>query len=253
MSFLLVHYVLRAAIRDKILIALILTFLGSVSLSIFMGSAAIADNGQFAIVFAGGGLRIIGVLGLILFVVFHIRRSFESKDVELLLSRPISRTQFLFSFAIAFSILAALTGLMEGACISLLSPQHFNAGIALWTASIAAENIIIVNTAFFFAMVLSSATTGAMATLGLYVLSRMMGEILGIIDTGTGVPWLQWLTIIMKGISSIMPRLDLLGQTSWLVYGPDAATGFGFVALQGAVFTALILVAALIDLARRKF
>ena len=246
MSFLLVHYVLRAAIRDKILIALILTFLGSVSLSIFMGSAAIAEKGQFAIVFAGGGLRIIGVLGL-------IRRSFESKDVELLLSRPISRTQFLFSFAIAFSILAALTGLMEGACISLLSPQHFNAGIALWTASIAAENIIIVNTAFFFAMVLSSATTGAMATLGLYVLSRMMGEILGIIDTGTGVPWLQWLTIIMKGISSIMPRLDLLGQTSWLVYGPDAATGFGFVALQGAVFTALILVAALIDLARRKF
>src|SRR5262249_49651331 len=149
---------------------------------IFMGSSAVIESGQFAATFIGAGLRIVSVLGLVLFAVFHLRRSFESRDIEFLLSRPVSRAQFLISFAAAFSLLAVATGLAEGICVSVVMPKPFLPGTMLWVASVVAENVIMINVALFFALILSSAASGALACMGFYVLTRMMGEILGIID-----------------------------------------------------------------------
>jgi hypothetical protein len=61
------------------------------------------------------------------------------------------------------------------------------------------------------------------------------------------------LPTIMQGISMLMPRLDLLTQTSWLVYGPDPAVGITFIIVQGVLFSSILLVASLIDLHRRQF
>lgn len=249
----LIGYVLKAAIRDRLILTLLAAFIVCSSLSVFMGSSAVAEKNQFALVFMGAGLRLAGVLGLILFVVFYVRRSFDSRDIEFLLSRPVSRAQFLLSFAAGFFLLAVLTALVQGLSVGLILQGFVTPGSLLWTASLAAENMIVVTTAFFFAMILSSAASGAMATFGFYVLARMMGEILGIIDSGTASHWMLPMTFLMKGISMVMPRLDLMGQTTWLVYGPDSSVGYGFLLVQGAVFTALVLTAAMIDLARRKF
>jgi hypothetical protein len=254
MSWSLVKYVLTAALRDRLIVSLIVVLLLGASLSVFLGSGAITEKDRFALVFAGGGLRLAGVLGLVLFVVFLIRRSFESKDVEFLLSRPVGRIEFLLSYAAAFSLLGILLGAAQGLCIYIIAPHLFAQSHVLWIVSIMMENIIMANTALFFAMILSSAATAAMATFGLYVLSRLMGQILGIIDAPRRTHLdLEWLEYIMQVISAVTPRLDLLGQTSWLMYGPGDGVGFGFVLAQGAVFTALVVIAALIDLVRRQF
>lgn len=254
MSRLLIGYVLRAAVRDRIVIALLLALLGGTCLAIFLGSSAVIEGAQSGAVFIASSLRIVGVLGLVLFVVFHVRRSFENKDVEFLLSRPITRPQFLFSFAAAFSIMALIMALAEGICLSAVMPEHFMPGTMLWIASIAVENMIMVTVALFFAMVLSSAVAGAMASLGLYALARMMGEILGIIDSHVSeFPGVKFLSMIMQVISSVTPRLDLMGQTSWLIYGPDNTVSYPFLVMQGVTFVALVLAASMVDLLRRKF
>lgn len=252
-SWPLVSYVLKAAIRDKLVISLLIVLLLGTSLSLFLGSSAIVEPQHFAMVFAGGALRMIGAMGLILFTVFFIRRSFEAKDVELMLSRPIGRVQFLLSYAAGLSLLAVMAGIAQGLCVYAISFHAFEPGHLIWIASIMVENIIMVNVALFFAMILSSAASAAMAVYGFYILARMMGQILGTIDAGSRVYDLKILEYIMQAISSVMPRLDLLGQTSWLVYGADTQIGLGFVFVQGLVFTALILIASLIDLVRRQF
>ncbi len=255
MPLTLVSYVLHAAVRDRILIALMLSMLVGTSLAIFLGSAAIIEKGQFACTFAAAGLRMAGVVGLVLFVVFHVRRSFETRDIEFLLSRPVTRTQLLLSCAAAFSLLALFTGLIEAACLAVLVPGPLDPGGLLWVASIIVENVIMVNVALFFALFLSSAAVGAITCFGFYLLARLMGQLLGIVDTGAeaGLPAAEFLAHIVEIISAVTPRLDLMGQTTWLVYGPDAAVGYGFLASQGIVFTLLILAAARIDLARRIF
>lgn len=252
MFFVLVRYVLRAAVRDKILIAVLAALVVGTCLAIFMGASAIVEQDAFANVFAASGLRITGVLGLVLFVVFYVRRAFESKDVEFLLSRPVSRTQFLLSQAAAFSCLAIITGLIESFCLSVFTPGFYSPGLALWGVSVIIENIIMVNVALFFALIVQSASSCVLASAGFYMLARLMGEILGIIDAGVQMPGGRILSWIIQAISVVTPRLDLMAQSSWLVYGPSG-TGFGFLLLQGLIFSTLILIAARIDLARRTF
>lgn len=254
MSPALVLYVLKAAVRDRLVVALFLAMVVAVSLSLFMGSAAVTEKGNFAIVFAGAGLRLAGIFGLVLFVVFFIRRSFEARDVEFLLSRPITRAQFIMSYAAGFSLMALGLGLAQGLCIYTPSPQSFNQGHLFWTLTLALENVIMVNVALFFAMILPSAATAAMAAAGFYVLTRMMGEILGIIDAHIASgSVMEGLEQMMQVISMILPRLDLMAQTSWLIYGPGAEHDFAMIIAQGAVFTVMVVAAALIDLARRQF
>jgi hypothetical protein len=255
LSWPLVKYVLTASVRDRLVLSLIIMLLVGTSMSIFMGSAAFSEKERFSVVFAGGGLRFIGILGLVLFAVFHMRRSFETKDVEFLLSRPIGRVPFLLSYAAAFSVLGVVMGLAQGACLYILGPVYFGEGHLLWVLSMIVENIMMVNVALFFSMVLTSAATAAMATFGFYVLGRLMGQILGIIDGGKrGILDTELLEWIMQGISIVVPRLDLLGQTSWLIYGPGGGeVGAGFVIIQGLVFTVLVTLASLVDLVRRQF
>lgn len=230
-----------------------LLLLVGTALAVFLGSAAVVEKDRFALVFAAGGLRIAGVLGLVMFTVFFIRRSFEARDIELLLSRPLSRVKLLLSYAAALSVLGLLAGLAQGLCVFALSFQHFGNGQILWIASMIAENIILVNVALFFSMILTSAAGAAMAVSGFYILARLMGQILGTIDAGSRVYDLKILELVMQAISTLMPRLDLMGQTSWLIYGAGEGIGLGFIIAQGAVFTFLILMAALIDFVLRQF
>jgi hypothetical protein len=204
------------------------------------------------VVFTAGALRMAGVLGLVLFVVFHVRRSFENKDVEYILSRPISRVSFILSHAAAFCFLAILTGLVIAFVVMGQMPHGLYGRIPIWAVSIIAEFVIMVNVALFFSMVLSSATTGVLASLALYMLARLMGELLGIADHEMDSHMLKILGVVMQGISLIVPRLDLMGQTSWLIYG-DAGIGYGFILAQTAVYSGLVLSAAIVDLVRRQF
>ena len=58
---------------------------------------------------------------------------------------------------------------------------------------------------------------------------------------------------IMEAISIVVPRLDLFGQTSWLIYGVGGEIGFAVIALQGLVYAPLIIAAAVFDMQRWQF
>ena len=254
MSASLITYVLKAAIRDKLIIAMLVLIALTASMSIFMASSAITEQDQFLAVYSSGSLRILGVLGLVIFTAFFVRRSFDSKDVEFLLSRPISRVSFILSHAVAFSILAILVSFASTVALLITTSSLAGDALLLWSVSIMVEAIIMVNMAFFFAMFLSSAATAVLAVLAFYVLSRMMGQILGILESGTAGSVMEGVQIAMNMVSSLTPRLDLMGQTTWLVYGIESSPiGFSFILMQGSVFLFVVLVAALIDLVLRQF
>ena len=103
-------------------------------------------------------------------------------------------------------------------------------------------------------MVLSSPVTSGMAVLGFYVLARLMGQLLGIVHSPAfHFPGVDILNGLMQTVSVFVPRLDLMTQTSWVIYGADTVSDFAFILLQTAAFLALVLSATLIDLARRQF
>lgn len=253
MTGLLVKYILTAALRDRLLLSFIVLVGLGLSVSVFLGSAALTEKDQFSLVFAAGGLRIAGLLTLILFVVFYLRRSFETRDVEYILSRPISRFQFLLAHSIAFNILATFIAVSITLAVSALSYQHLQSGHLLWGVSFWVELLVMANVALFFALFLSSAVTAALVSFAFYILSRLIGDILGIIEKPGEAGTIAFLEKIMNFVSIFIPRLDLMGQTSWLLYGTSGEVNFTFLFLQGAIFCGFILAAAYYDLSRRQF
>jgi ABC-type transport system involved in multi-copper enzyme maturation permease subunit len=251
--WLLVRYVLTAAVRDRVVLAIGALLLAGAGLAVFLGSAAVVESDRFALVFAGGGLRLAGAAGVVLLVVAHIRRAFEARDVEYLLARPLSRATFLASHAAAFALLALATAAAVTLVVLAVAPHLAGPGTAAWAAGLAAEYVVLAAAALFFAMVLPGVPAAAIATLGVYVLGRMAGQILGTIDghvVAAGDP----LARAMEAVSVLVPRLDLFAPSSLLVYGPDpGGPGLPLVAAQAAAFTALFLAAALRDLWRRDF
>ena len=253
MNLHLFQYVLTAAVRDKLIISAAIILGLSVSLSIFLASSAITEQDQFASVISAGGIRIISALTLIVFTVFFVRKSIESKDIELLLSRPMNRTNFILSYAVAFSCIAILFGLANALAIYTFAQNFFGIGHAVWILTVTLEYIIIINVAFLFGMMLSSAAAAVMAVVGFYVLSRMIGQILGVIETGTSYGLWVGLEYTMQFIAIFTPRLDLMAQTSWLIYGIENMNEVIWSIAQSAVLLLIILTIAFIDLKKKQF
>jgi hypothetical protein len=251
---LLTHYILKAAAKDKLLLLFLILAAVVACLSIFLGSSAITEKDQFSLVFMASALRLGGVITLILFIIFYLRRSFESHDLEFLLTRPISRLQFLMAHILAFSILATvLVALIMLALAMIPTAGGYGTAYFLWSFSIWIEFLIVANVALFFGLFLSSAMAASLSCLAFYVLARMIGGILGIIqyeaDESTVIKMVEKLMLL---ISVFVPRLDLVGKTSWLVYEGSLAT-LGFFMLQAFVFCGLLASASWFELRRRQF
>lgn len=246
-------YILMAAMRDKLVLSLFLLMVVGACLAIFLGSAALIEEDLFVIVFTAGILRIVGVLGLVLFVVFYIRRSFDNKDVDYLLSRPISRGAYVMAHILCFSLMGVITALFLGLALFSIGPSAIGSGHVVWIFSMMAELVIMANVAFFFSMVLTSASSSAFSCLGFYALARVMGQILGILDANIGLSNILLVDYLMRLIGMIIPRLDLMGQTTWLIYGINDNAEIVFIGVQAILCTMLLAAAAFFDLKRRQF
>lgn len=258
MSKNLILYVLTAALRDKVFISFALMAAIGVSLSIFLGSSAVLEKDQFSAVFAASGLRFASVLALILFVVFYVRRSFETRDVEYMLTKPVSRMGFVLSHTIAFIILCVFATAIVSVSLYVMIPSATAGvgsmvGYAYWCLSLLIELCIMTSVALFFALVLNSAVSASLITIAFYVLARLMGQILGIIESAGQTGIYQVLEQVMLMISMFIPRLDLMGQSSWLLYGLDESINLIFILGQGAIFCLLIFAATMVDFVRKQF
>lgn len=249
----LIRYVLHAALRDRVVLSALVLAIVMVSLSLFIGDAAIVEKVQFVMVYASGGLRLLAVAAEVLFTTFYIQRSFAQRDIEYLLSRPLSRESFILSHVAALLFLSAVLSLICGLALFVLSGGQFLTFISLWTLSLFFEVFLTSLVAFFFGMVLESATVSTLMTVAFYVLARMVGQLLGIMQENVPTWGRAILEPVMKMISMLMPRFDLMTQSSWLIYGPQGAEGVLFLLSQSLAFGFLVIIAAVIDLKRRQF
>ena len=253
MVFPLVKYVLAASFRDKTLLAFLVLVIVGVSLSLFLGGSAITEKDQFAATFTSGALRLGSVFTFILFIVFFIRKSFETRDVEYMLTKPVNRFQFLLAHSLAFAILAFILAIISLIVLALMPGKVDLNGHALWGVSLFIELLLVGNIAMFFAFVLASSVAATLCTLAYYVLSRMIGGVLGVVAAQPQEGLMLLIEKMMLMISIVVPRLDLLTQSSWLIYGVQGTVNLTFVLTQGLVFYGLIFFAALIDFKRKQF
>ncbi|MFN7038151.1 MAG: hypothetical protein ACK4OM_01080 [Alphaproteobacteria bacterium] len=253
----IIRFTLITAIRDLLFIGLLAVILTAMFISCFLGSTALVEQDQMTLAYMAGSTRLILVVGLVLFVCFHVRRSFDNKEIEVILTKPISKNLFVISYWLAFALLSVIITVPIVVIVAALKIANFN-GLTFWGISLILEGIMIVAFAMLSALIMKSAVASALSTLSFYFLSRMMGFFVATVSnfpTSFSLASLpKWGSeSILKLVSTILPRLDLFGKTSWLVHGISNAGEINIFLLQSLVYIPLLLAIIIFDFKRKQF
>lgn len=250
-----IRYILLTALRDFLFLGLILGLLLAVGISSAMGGMAMVEGQAMTLVFSAASARIMLMIGIIVFVAFHVRQAFEQKEIDILISRPLSRFHVMLSYWIGFSVVAFLLVLAAVTMLSFL-PIASLSGYGYWSISLLLESVLVVAIALFSAFTLSSAVSSVLAALGLYVAARMMtffvltSESRVLFEEG----WVNELVRFVIEVSSVvLPRLDLFTQSEWLVYGVTQPMETTLSLIQVLIYIPLLLAAATLDFRRKEF
>jgi ABC-type transport system involved in multi-copper enzyme maturation permease subunit len=248
-----IRYILITALRDWLFLGLLIGILLATAISATLGSTAFIEEKEMTLTFASGSARLILMTGLIIFVCFHIRSAFDTKEIDVILSRPISRSNLVISYFLGFSLVGLLLILPIIAIIAIIGAMNW-AGFVVWAASIVLEMGLVVALALFSAFTLRSAVTSVLGCMGFYVLSRMMAFFVFTSQSGmVADPKFTVLRLALQAISTMLPRLDFFGKSEWLIYGLKSAADWQFYATQAFIFVPLLLAATMIDFRRKQF
>ncbi len=254
----ILKYIILSGTRDRLYLGLFISLILSFSLAIFLGSTALVEQQQMTTSYIGGLSRGVLVVGMILFVCLNINRAFENKEVEFILSKSISREQFIFSYLSGFFITAFLITLPLIAAILLITKaNHF--GLLIWFLSLLSELMIIISFALLSSLILKNSFSSIMASLGFYIISRLMGMFVMAINLPSNLAsqGLELSTksfgFALKILSVVFPRLDLFGQSSWLNYGITDFTSLKVILFQSLIYIPLMIFMSFHDFKKKQF
>lgn len=248
-----IRYILITALRDWLFIGLLLGILVATAISATLGSTAFIEEKEMTLSFASASSRLILMAGLIVFICFHIRNAFDTKEIDVILSRPIARSNLVVSYWLGFSFVGLLLTIPVVAIIAFIGALNLT-GFIGWSLSLILEMGIVVALALFSAFTMRSAVTAVLGCMGFYVLSRMMAFFVFTSNSGMfndvkfiGLKW------TLQAISILLPRLDFFAKSDWLVYGFVSHQDWQVCVAQALIFVPLLLAATMIDFRRRQF
>jgi ABC-type transport system involved in multi-copper enzyme maturation permease subunit len=250
----ILKYILFTGIRDRLYIGLFITLIVAFSISIFLGSTALVEQQQMTAAYIAGSSRAILTIGMILFVCLSINRAFENKEVEFIISKSISREQFILGYLAGFFLAAFLIFIpFVGAILIVVKANKF--GLLIWSVSLLAELLIMISFALLASLILKNSFSAIMASFGFYILSRMMGMFVLAIELPQNIAATKdhILATTLKFLSALFPRLDLFGQSSWLNYGITSTDNLDIIFWQAGIYIPLMIFMAFHDFKKKQF
>ena len=178
-------------------------------------------------------------------------REIHDKGLELMLSLPLSRTTHYLGRLAGFIACGAALALVFALPLLLWAPPGV---VALWGVSLACEAALVAAAALFFAMTLGQFVPAIAATGGLYLLARSIGAIQVIAsgplaDASLGA---QLAGHAVDAVALVLPRLDALTRTAWLLYEPPPAGAYAAALGSAALYALLLAAAGLFDFHRKS-
>ena len=229
------------------LAAIVLAFV----LAAFLSQVALTESLALQAALMAALLRACAVFLVAVQVSTSVMREVNDKGLELMLSLPLSRASHYLGRLAGFALMAAALALVFALPLLVWATP---AAVALWAISLALEGALVAAAALFFAMTLAQPVPAIAATAGLYLLARSMAAIQAIAAGPLVDPSLanQAARFSVEAVALLLPRLDAVTRTDWLLYGaPDAAAFFAAMAMLG-VYGVLLAAAGLFDFYRRS-
>ena len=220
-------------------------------LAAFLSQVALTEGRELQLAVVAALLRACAIFLAALQVCSSVLREINDKGLELMLSLPLSRATHYLGRLAGFAATGAGLAVLFSLPLLLWAPPG---AVALWGLSLACEAALVAAAALFFAMTLAQLVPALAATAGLYLLARSIAAIQAIAVGPLAEPSLanRAARFIVDAVALLLPRLDSVTRTEWLLYG-SPAPGAYVAALGGLLlYTALLAAAGLFDFYRKN-
>lgn len=250
-TFILARTVLLEARRSGLPWLALASIVAAIVLAAFLAQVALTESLQLQAALAAALLRACGAFLVALAIAASTSREVADKNLDFMLALPLSRAVQYLGRWLGHVGSAVLIAIAFSLPLLLWSAP---AAVASWALSFAIELSLVAALALFFAMAFGQLLPAVAASAGFYLLARALGTIQAIAQAPPAeADWTQraaqWL---IDAIAFVLPRLDAVTRTEWLLYGAPQA-GEYLAALGGlALYAALLLAAGLVDLHRRN-
>jgi Cu-processing system permease protein len=251
-GFALAHFVLLEARRSGLPWIVLAACFVALGLAGFVSRLALTESAQLQASVVATLFRTAAVFVLAAFVVTGMVRETNEKGIQLLLSLPISRSAYYLGKLTGFAISGALLAAAFSIVLLWWCPPT---AVFAWFVSLAVETALIAAVSLFFVSSLGHVVPALAAVGGVYLLGRAISAIQSIAasplapESGTAQQMAVW---AIDGIALLLPPLNRVTQTEWLLYAPP--TVLEFMQLMGtlAIYGLLITAAGLFDFHRRN-
>jgi hypothetical protein len=247
----LARYVVIEALRSGLPWLALASLAAALALAGFLSQVAITEASALQVSVAAALLRACAVFLVAAHVVASVIREANDKGLELALALPISRSAYYLGKLAGF----AVTGVLLATLFALpLLYWAKPADLAAWWLTLAAEAVLVAAAAHFFASALQQVVGAIAAAAGLYLLARAMPAVQAIAsgpltEEGAAAGMLRWSA---DALALLLPRLDGVAQSAWLLYGAPPAAQLAQALLGLALYLLLLVAAGLFDFTRRN-
>ncbi|HEX7053034.1 MAG TPA: ABC transporter permease [Burkholderiales bacterium] len=220
-------------------------------LAAFLSGVALTEGRELRLAVVAALLRACAVFLVAAQVAASVQREIDDRGLEQMLSLPLPRAVHYLGRLGGFAACGALLALAFAAPLALWAAPG---PLALWTASLALECMLVAATALFFSMGLAQIVGAISATLALYLLGRSIAAIQAIAGGPLGEESLagRLAGTLIDALAFVLPRLDLVTRSDWLLYGVPAARDAALALAGLAGYALLVTAAGLFDFYRRS-
>lgn len=250
----IIKYILLNGIRDRLYLGVILSLVLVFAVSTVFGSTFILEQQETTAVFGASSSRLIFIFGITLFVCISLNRSFDSKEIEFIISKSISRQNIILAYIIGYVFAAAL--ILVPLILALIFLTNANeVGIIYWSLTLISEALLVIIFAILATLILENVFSSILASVFFYILSRLMSIFVLTIKFPDSYQSFadHILPSTLKLISVVFPRLDLFAQSEWLIYGISNLIEIKIIILQSLIYIPLLVFMSFYDFRKKQF
>jgi ABC-type transport system involved in multi-copper enzyme maturation permease subunit len=244
----------RESMRSKVLYSIMFFALILVAVSAFFGAVTIGDQ---VVVIKDFGLMSISFFSVAFAVISGsalLHKELSKKTVYNILAKPVARAEFVFGKYVGMVITVASMLLLMGLALSVFASLFEDSiDFRLFTAYLYSflELLVICAAAIFFSSLVVTPMLSGLFTFGIFLAGRSAGNVLYFIASDPA-PSLG--DSILRSLSWILPRLDLLNVGNDLVYGASISKDHLAWSMAYAIgYSAILLILATAIFRRREF
>jgi ABC-type transport system involved in multi-copper enzyme maturation permease subunit len=239
----------RETVRDKIFYNLLIFYIAMVSISILLGGLSIGEDEKIIKDVGLSGLSVFGALITIFIGISLVNREMDRRTVNTVLSKPVSRAEFIVGKFAGLSTLVAVNIALMTLCLLLVLygvTGKFEASLFLPLPFLFLEFLLLSALAIMFSS-LSTPTMSAIFTLAIYFLGHLSQELKDISTAGSSM-----LTGAASIVYHLIPNLESLNLREEVVHSLQVDWSMVLLSvLYALVYTALLLTLSVFIFSRR--